>query len=368
MQLIVDGTVVASNTAVKTATVYSGFWNIGGHQNAWVGAPTSKFLAGTIDNVAVYGTVLPAERVTAHYTAGIGKPNVGPAAAYSSSAKDLTASFDASGSSDPDGSIVSYVWDFGDGSTATGKTTTHTFAKAGSYTVKLTVADNRGATNVVSKSVSVTDPVKPDPGALAADTFDRAVSSGWGTAPTGGAWRQSGNAGGASVANGVGVLLNSKGETRKLMIPGVSASSTDSTVSFTVDSAPTGGGQFTSVIGRQIGADSYSARAWVQSNGVLQLQLRQGETTLKAVNLSGMTYTVGQKVFVRVAVTGSGTTTLNAKAWTTGAEPAAWQLTATDTTASLQAPGSVGLSAYVSGTATADVVFSLDDYRVVSMG
>jgi len=54
--------------------------------------------------------------------------------------------FDASGSIDPDGVIISYVWDFGDGTTGTGKTVDHSYAKPGMYLVTLTVTDNTGKT------------------------------------------------------------------------------------------------------------------------------------------------------------------------------------------------------------------------------
>ena len=54
-----------------------------------------------------------------------------------------TVSFDASQSSDPDGIVVSYHWDFGDGATATGKTAQHTFSP-GEYPVRLTVHDDKG--------------------------------------------------------------------------------------------------------------------------------------------------------------------------------------------------------------------------------
>lgn len=58
----------------------------------------------------------------------------------------LEVAFDASTSSDPDGSITSYAWDFGDGGTASGAQVTHTYTEAGHYTAKLTVTDDEGAT------------------------------------------------------------------------------------------------------------------------------------------------------------------------------------------------------------------------------
>jgi PKD repeat protein len=69
--------------------------------------------------------------------------------------------FDASGSSDPDGSIAGYAWDFGDGATATGPTVTHSFARSGSYTVRVTVVDDSGSTASVTQQVSVRAPPRP---------------------------------------------------------------------------------------------------------------------------------------------------------------------------------------------------------------
>ncbi len=63
--------------------------------------------------------------------------------------------FNGSGSSEPGGSIASYSWNFGDGSTGTGTTPSHTYAHAGSYTVALTVTDGFGSTASTSKSVAV---------------------------------------------------------------------------------------------------------------------------------------------------------------------------------------------------------------------
>jgi len=64
-------------------------------------------------------------------------------------------SFDASNSLDPDGSITTYAWDFGDGSTGTGLTISHAFAVDGTYTVNLTVTDNDGKTGSLNKDVTI---------------------------------------------------------------------------------------------------------------------------------------------------------------------------------------------------------------------
>lgn len=55
-----------------------------------------------------------------------------------------TVNFNGSGSYDSDGSIVNYAWDFGDGTTGTGATTSHVYSAVGTYTVTLTVTDNGG--------------------------------------------------------------------------------------------------------------------------------------------------------------------------------------------------------------------------------
>ena len=68
-----------------------------------------------------------------------------------------TITFNASSSYDPDGTIVSYKWDFGDGNitSTTEPIITHSYASAGDYIVNLKVADNYGATNSTNKTVTV---------------------------------------------------------------------------------------------------------------------------------------------------------------------------------------------------------------------
>ena len=67
----------------------------------------------------------------------------------------LTVNFDASGSSDTDGTIASYAWAFGDGGTASGVTTSHTYTTSGTFTIVLTVVDDKGAPASTTKSVRV---------------------------------------------------------------------------------------------------------------------------------------------------------------------------------------------------------------------
>jgi len=62
-----------------------------------------------------------------------------------------------SSSFDPDGSIVSYDWNFGDGSSASGATVSHTYTTIGLYTATLTVTDNDGATDTDTAEVLISD-------------------------------------------------------------------------------------------------------------------------------------------------------------------------------------------------------------------
>jgi len=67
----------------------------------------------------------------------------------------VTLDVDGSTSSDCDGSILSYTWDFGDGQTGTGATAQHVYTAPGTYTVALTTTDDTGQTATATGSVTV---------------------------------------------------------------------------------------------------------------------------------------------------------------------------------------------------------------------
>lgn len=83
--------------------------------------------------------------------------NQAPLAEFAYSCSKLTCSFDGTGSSDPDGTISSYAWDLGDGTTATGATVENTYGSSNIYTVRLDVVDDGGATSTTSQEIEVSD-------------------------------------------------------------------------------------------------------------------------------------------------------------------------------------------------------------------
>ncbi len=90
--------------------------------------------------------------------AGEPAPNTPPSASFTSSCTDATCSFTDT-SSDTDGTVVSWSWDFGDGATSTAQDPSHSYAAKGTYSVSLTVTDDDGAVGMTSQSVTVTEPV-----------------------------------------------------------------------------------------------------------------------------------------------------------------------------------------------------------------
>lgn len=98
---------------------------------------------------------------------GLLVPNVSPTASFSASTTTgyapLAVSFNAANSTDSDGTISSFSWNFGDGSSATGVNLSHTFTTAGTFPVILTVTDNNGATGQTQTSITTIAPPESTP-------------------------------------------------------------------------------------------------------------------------------------------------------------------------------------------------------------
>ncbi|MEN8006038.1 MAG: PKD domain-containing protein [Candidatus Krumholzibacteriota bacterium] len=110
------------------------------------------------DNLGAEGSDTAAADITAPNQAPVAEAN-GPYSGLTGSA----VAFSSAGSNDSDGTIVSYLWTFGDGGTSTEANPSYTYAAAGSYTVTLTVTDNDGAEGSDNAAAEINDPVVGDP-------------------------------------------------------------------------------------------------------------------------------------------------------------------------------------------------------------
>jgi len=96
----------------------------------------------------------------------------------------LTVSLDGAASTDADGTIASYFWNFGDGSSASGKTVTHTYTSASTFIATLEVTDNQGLNNISTKTITV-QPASPVV-ALHIEVGDVSVTNNWVRVPISG--------------------------------------------------------------------------------------------------------------------------------------------------------------------------------------
>jgi PKD repeat protein len=116
-----------------------------------------------------------------HYPAN--QPPIAAASASTSSGlAPLTVNFSSAGSSDPGGSIASYLWRFGDGQTSTAANPSHTYA-AGNHTAELTVIDNLGASSTAAP-ITITASAPPPPVPTSLTLAKSTVSGGNSTTAT----------------------------------------------------------------------------------------------------------------------------------------------------------------------------------------
>ena len=356
-------------------TTEPGAWDLtatdGQAQLQAAGSPGVRgFLGGGASNVPAFLF----DNLTVTDLNGAPPSNVPPVARFTASCGGQLCSFDGSASSDSDGTVVGYAWDFGDGTTGSGATLNHTYTAGGTYTVVLTVTDNDGATGNVSHSVNP----QSSNGAAALDTFARTVASGWGSADVGGAYTLQGSAGDFSVGSGVGSMtVHTPASGHGATLLATSVLNTDEVVDTGTSLAPAGGswGQVSYLTARRTANNTeYRVRLRFPPTGGVRLSFVKvvGNTTEGRDRLRGDAAAVvcgGSVVFVafrcdgyephHVAGEGLGRRVRPS--------PAALDVTATDGQAQLQAAGSPGVRGFLGSGASNVPAFLFDNLTVTDL-
>jgi PKD repeat protein len=143
-------------------TVVSWDWDFGDGNTSTEQDPSHTYAAAGTYTVSLVVTDDDDATGNTSQSVTVTAPNVPPTAAFNYITTDLTADF-ADASTDGDGTVVSWSWDFGDGGNSTVQNPSHTYAAAGTYTVNLTATDDDGATDSASQSVTVTEPSNVPP-------------------------------------------------------------------------------------------------------------------------------------------------------------------------------------------------------------
>jgi PKD repeat protein len=153
----VDGAAVSTSSAVTTViNTTSVDFNIG---REVVTAGAQRPLAGSIDEVAVYGTALSAARIAAHYAARATSPPTGPVAAFSGAPTTGAAPLTVQFTDESTGTPTSWDWDFGDTNTSTDQHPEHEYTAPGSYDVELEVTNAGGSDDELKAGyITVTAP------------------------------------------------------------------------------------------------------------------------------------------------------------------------------------------------------------------
>ena len=157
------GSPVALSAAASSdpdGTITNFAWNFGdGTTGSGVSTSKSYSATGTF-TIALTVTDNNGATATTTRTVVVAPANQPPVASFVATPSPTTVgtaiAFSGAASSDPDGSITSYAWNFGDGTTGSGVSVSKGYAAVGTYTVALTVTDNRGATASRTGSVTIT--------------------------------------------------------------------------------------------------------------------------------------------------------------------------------------------------------------------
>ena len=154
-----------SGSSDADGTIANYAWDFGDNTGGATGAQASHAFAAGTYTVTLTVTDNAGATDSASMQIVISATNVAPTANISgpsNGTEGVAITFNGSGSTDSDGNIVAYNWDFGDSTAGTGETVEHVFA-AGSYTITLMVTDNGGAIDHATLDVSIVPATNPQP-------------------------------------------------------------------------------------------------------------------------------------------------------------------------------------------------------------
>lgn len=285
---------------------------------------------------------------------GTVQSNLAPTATASCSTALKVLTCSGSGS-DRDGSVASHAWDFGDGATASGTSATHTYLTGGSYTVVFSVTDNQGATATVTQTVSASGPADKD-------SFTRTVANGLGTADRGGAWTSTSPISDLSVDGSAGIINLQAGEQLDALLSDTKSTSFSVSADVTIPALPSDGQLGVGLIGRKVGDDGYRAYWVIAPSGSVQVTVLTNDLVLVSQAVSDLTVVPGETLSLRLAVTGSTSTTVQTKIWDARTEePTDWGSSVSDSSSGLQAAGAAGIAVYSSNS----VALRIDNFAAV---
>ncbi|MGY0235874.1 trypsin-like serine protease [Longispora urticae] len=148
---LVDGVIVGVSSFVKSGcNGVAGFGRLTNAMGDWA----NREISGTGPGPSPTPTA-PTPTPTKPTPTPTGGPGQSPTASIFAFCQQSACQFDGQYSRDPDGTIVGYAWDFGDGTTGSGRQVNHGYpARAGTYTARLTVTDNSGRTGTATRAIS----------------------------------------------------------------------------------------------------------------------------------------------------------------------------------------------------------------------
>jgi PKD repeat protein len=153
----INATASDSDGSISKVEFFQSSTKLGEDLNAPYSFAWTNVAAGSYSLTAKATDNLGATTTSGAVSITVNQPPVANAGGQYSGTAGIAVQFNGGGSSDPDGSIASYSWNFGDGGTASGIAPAHPYTTAGNYIATLTVTDNNGGQASATASVNISN-------------------------------------------------------------------------------------------------------------------------------------------------------------------------------------------------------------------